>query len=116
MQLHHIDLWTQEERWGEDENRAARRGSKMKSLKKHKSIDFRPQNMMDLRQLAGQRNMADIVRSALFETTGFRIVFDSNSLQRLGAHGAPADSEKQQTPLMTYCELSQLRVMEVIQL
>lgn len=65
----------------------------MKSLKKHKSIDFRPQNMMDLRQLDGQRNMGDIVRSILFETTGYRIVYYSNSLQRLGAHGALADDD-----------------------
>lgn len=74
MQLHHIDLWAQEERWGEDGNQAARLGSKMKSLKKHKSIDFRPQSMMDLRQLDGQRNMGNIVRSDLFKTIGVRIL------------------------------------------
>lgn len=38
MQLHHIDLWETEERWGGEGNWAAWRRSKIRSPKKHKSI------------------------------------------------------------------------------
>lgn len=67
MQLHHIDLWETEERWGENGNWAAWKWSKIRSLKKYKSIGLHHKTwwIWDncVEDECGQKNTGYTVRS-----------------------------------------------------
>lgn len=82
MQLHHIDLWETEERWGENGNWAAWKWSKIRSLKKYKSIGLHRKTWWIwgncVGHECGQKNTGNTVRSNLSKNNGCDLILKTH--------------------------------------